>query len=270
MRIFNLLALCLICFMTIAGEDPKPDPKPQETPAVGDVVIISGEHATGTLILPGGTETPSWIVATEELAKARLATCKNDPAMKGRECAHRVMVTYIKLDNPTLHEVIMSQEPGFGTAIAVDAHKLITCFHVVDGATRIRIQIDDDVAGPHWADATVERTDEDFDIALIVTTEDLKFAAVDERNKTQPGEIATHWGAPEGGPIVAIQGAVCVNMKCQEFYRLFDAKVKPGCSGGPLISDDGKIVGMMCDMRNNDSAGVFLPARRIRQFLKEK
>lgn len=140
---------------------------------------------------------------------------------------------------------------GSGTGFFVDGRRLVTAAHVVDGATKIRVQ----VAGATY-NASVSGRDDRADVAMVTLTQGnftgtpLTFAD-DEPPKGAPVAAI---GYPGGGALTFTRGSV---KKTDASVRVVDdgikrtrmvktdALVSPGNSGGPLVGVDGKVYGIV-------------------------
>jgi serine protease Do len=137
---------------------------------------------------------------------------------------------------------------GFGSGVIVDAKGvIITNFHVVDGADQVTVQLSD---GRKFNSKDV-KTDPKTDLAIvrIEAPADLPFLELGDSDAMQIGDRVLAVGAPFGltgtvthGIISAKDRSLQLNM--YEDFLQTDAAINPGNSGGPLVSLDGKIIGI--------------------------
>jgi len=137
---------------------------------------------------------------------------------------------------------------GFGSGVLVDAKGVIlTNFHVVDGAEKVTVQLSD---GRKLTSKDV-KTDPKTDLAIvrIEAPAALPFLELGDSDAMQIGDRVLAVGAPFGltgtvthGIISAKDRSLQLNM--YEDFIQTDAAINPGNSGGPLISLDGKIIGI--------------------------
>lgn len=157
-----------------------------------------------------------------------------------------------------------------GTATGIATRTLVTAFHVVENAKRCEVEING-----AWKTAKIVRTDNEFDIALLAVDVDLSgIVSLDDRKDAQFGEATLAYGVPDlDKPVREFKGFVSrakLPLPILTVYRVIDSEaILPGCSGGPVIGAAGKLIGIMIFATKANDFGVFLPARRIKQFLAE-
>jgi serine protease Do len=137
---------------------------------------------------------------------------------------------------------------GSGFIYSSDGY-IVTNNHVVDGATKISVALQD---GTKY-DATKIGTDPDTDLAVIrIEASDLPAAILGTSSDLVPGELAVAVGSPEGfqGSVTSgIISALNRNIYIPNSAPLLDviqtdAAVNPGNSGGPLCNSMGEVVGI--------------------------
>ena len=143
------------------------------------------------------------------------------------------------------------QGSGSGVIIRPDGY-IVTNNHVVDGATKIEVTLNNNKTYP----ATVVGTDPATDVALIKIEEGglptLKFG---DSDKLRLGEWVLAIGSPLGeelrstitAGIVSAKGRSMPNYKGEfkiESFIQTDAAVNPGNSGGALVNKAGELVGI--------------------------
>jgi S1-C subfamily serine protease len=153
---------------------------------------------------------------------------------------------------------------GLGTGVIInDQGAILTALHVVDKAKNIKVSFAD---GTESA-AAVEATDEENDIAVLVTEllPDVIVPAV-LGGGLQIGEDAYAVGHPLG--LVGSLSAGVVSGLDRSITRedgvplkgliQFDAAVNPGNSGGPLLNRNGQVVGIVTALANPSRDGYFM------------
>lgn len=158
-------------------------------------------------------------------------------------------------------------ELGLGTGVVVDeSGAILTSLHVVAGAQRIELRFAD---GARSEGAVVGATPEN-DLAVLraeAGPDDLRPATLRSTAGLQPGDRVIAVGNPFGiGPSVSagIISGLGRNYYSPEGRRLlsdliqFDAAANPGNSGGPLVTDDGEVIGIVTAILNPTDQRVFV------------
>lgn len=137
---------------------------------------------------------------------------------------------------------------GSGVIISADGY-IVTNNHVIDGAEKITVTLNDDSE----YSARVIGTDSNTDIALIkISAKGLHPVAFANSDNVKVGEWAVAVGNPFGFNssvtvgIVSAKGrgfAESSNMGIKSFIQ-HDAAVNPGNSGGALVNTDGELIGI--------------------------
>lgn len=134
---------------------------------------------------------------------------------------------------------------GSGFIISEDGY-IITNAHVVDGASEIRVGLQDRREFP----AELVGADAASDIALLkVDSTGLQVVRVGNSEDLRVGEWVLAIGSPFGFEHTATQGIVSALARSlpDDTYVPFiqtDVAVNPGNSGGPLFNTDGEVVGV--------------------------
>ena len=168
----------------------------------------------------------------------------------------------VRLDDPELTEAAASvaritgvayacgvSSSGSGFVIAED--RVVTNAHVVAGVDQPVVEL----PGQEARDGKVVYFDPIGDIAVIAVT-DLDATPLDVSPVLSPGASAAVQGYPHGGPFESMSAAVLAvgtvpvpdiyegSSTLREIYTL-DADVRPGNSGGPLLTADGDVAGLV-------------------------
>jgi len=160
-----------------------------------------------------------------------------------------------KSDKDEWHEYIT----GTGTGVViVDSGLILTSLHVVAGAQRIGVVFSDGLE----SDALLVSAQPENDLAVIQATklpDDLVPATLKSTSDLRVGDEVIAVGFPFGiGPSASV-GAVSGLRRSffspegkRELGNLiqFDAAANPGNSGGPLITADGGVVGIVAAILN--------------------
>ena len=154
---------------------------------------------------------------------------------------------------------------GTGVVI-VDSGIILTNLHVVAGAKRLSVTFYDGME----SDAELIAAQPENDLAVIKAKrlpDDLPAATLGSSARLQPGDDVVAVGFPFGiGPSVSAGVVSGLNRGFRssdgkrQLSRLiqFDAAVNPGNSGGPLITMDGEVVGIVTAIFNPTEARTFI------------
>jgi S1-C subfamily serine protease len=158
-------------------------------------------------------------------------------------------------------------EDNIGTGVVmVDSGVILTNLHVVQGARRLRVVFADGLE----ADAEVIGMRPEHDLAVLQAKDipdDLQPATMRSTSGLRPGEEVVAVGFPFGiGPSASagVVSGLRREYRSASGQRLlsnliqFDAAVNPGNSGGPLVTTDGAVVGIVTGLLNPTEQRVFV------------
>ncbi len=144
------------------------------------------------------------------------------------------------------------RERSLGSGVIVDSKGyIVTNFHVVDKADRIRVKLMDDPATVTY-DATVVGVDKETDLAVIKidAKKSLPAAKLGNSDSMVVGDWVLAVGSPFGldetvtAGIVSAKGRNIVPGRQFESFIQTDAAINPGNSGGPLVNLAGEVIGI--------------------------
>jgi len=138
------------------------------------------------------------------------------------------------------------QAAGSGFIISSDGH-ILTNNHVVEGADKITVRLDDE----REFEAEVVGTDPQSDVALIkIDGKNLPTLPLGDSDKLEVGE----WVIAIGSPfelnqtvtvgVVSAKGRNRMGINDYENFIQTDAAINPGNSGGPLLNIHGEAIGI--------------------------
>ena len=167
----------------------------------------------------------------------------------------------------------MKHSLGSGVIIDKEGY-ILTNFHVIERASKIRVTLTDESA----YDATFIAGDEINDLALIKIDplkplKAVEFAADDD---VLLGETVIVLGNPFGLAHSVTVGVLSAKNREASYggevlYRDIlqtDAAVNPGSSGGPLLNIDGQLIGLnVAIYQEAQNIGFALPVSRVRELL---
>jgi S1-C subfamily serine protease len=156
---------------------------------------------------------------------------------------------------------------GIGTGVVFSEDGLIfTCLHVMAGAERIGVTFGDGTE----SEVEIVNVQPENDLAVLkpkTVPDDLKPATLRSTKGLNVGDEVVAVGFPFGIGPTATAGVVS-GLRREHFSQegqrnlidliQFDAAANPGNSGGPLVTRDGDVVGIVTSIMNPISEGFFV------------
>ena len=167
------------------------------------------------------------------------------------------------------------QGSGSGVILTSDGY-IATCAHVVDGAKKLTVTLNDDTA----YEATIIGSDARNDIAIIkIEAQNLVPATLGDSSMLTVGEDVIAIGNPLGelrgtatsGIISAVKRTITVEDTEMELIQT-DAAISPGNSGGGLFNASGKLIGIVNAKISSSSAeglGFAIPINNVYQEIND-
>lgn len=160
---------------------------------------------------------------------------------------------------------------GTGFVVAADGY-LITCAHVVQGADKIEVQLQ---GKTHPAQVVAVEPDDDLAL-LKIDAAGLQPLLLADSEKVRLGEEVRAIGFPLssvlGNGIKVTRGIVAGIVEREQGKRFqIDAAVNPGNSGGPVVNDQGQVVGVASSKLIGlelTRVGFCVPAARTLSIMK--
>jgi S1-C subfamily serine protease len=178
-----------------------------------------------------------------------------------------VRVQGMQSNRDSARDPIRYDDTSVGTGVViVDKGIILTNLHVVQGADKIKITFHDG----HVSEATIESIQPEHDLAVLQAKslpDDLQAATLRSTNDLQLGDLVVAVGFPFGiGPSVSsgVISGLKRGYKSPEGKReltnliQFDTAVNPGNSGGPLVTAEGEVVGIVTGILNPTGQRVFV------------
>jgi S1-C subfamily serine protease len=229
---------------------------------VGALVVVAGYHAWSLAQFSAITQ--------DDIDAAVEHTLKETPLpAPGVKAYETVLPSVVRIESfVTDPKTKEEKQHGVGTGVViVNDGTILTNLHVVQGAERIKITFMDG----HETAGIFQGARPEHDLAVVrakVIPDDLFAATMASTAKLKPGDHVFAVGFPFGiGP--SISGGVVSGLK-REFKSpdggnsltnliQFDAAANPGNSGGPLITAEGEVVGIVTAILNpNDDQRTFI------------
>jgi serine protease Do len=159
----------------------------------------------------------------------------------------------IEADSDSRVGTVVAQQRSSGSGILVTSDGfVVTNAHVVQGARRLWVRLNKDVANvpSHLQDATLVGMDQQTDLAVIkINATGLPFLKFADSNSLNQGQIVLAFGNPLGLENSVSMGVVSavdrqLDPDSPLVYIQTDTAINPGNSGGPLVNTAGEVVGI--------------------------
>jgi len=160
-----------------------------------------------------------------------------------------------------------AMERSLGTGVVIiDNGTILTNLHVVWGAKKIRVRF----ADGHESEAVMVGAQPENDLAVLKALslpDDLEPATMRSTGDLKPGDHVIAVGHPFGiGPSVSygVVSGLKRDFRSPEGQKTltnliqFDAAANPGNSGGPLVTMDGQVVGIVTAILNPSEQRTFI------------
>ena len=160
-----------------------------------------------------------------------------------------------------------AMERSLGTGVVIiDNGTILTNLHVVSGAKRVRVRF----ANGHESEAVMVGAQPENDLAVLKATslpDDLEAATMRSTADLRPGDHVVAVGHPFGiGPSASygVVSGLKREFRSTEGEKMltnliqFDAAANPGNSGGPLVTMEGEVVGVVTAILNPTKQRVFV------------
>ncbi|MDD3174063.1 MAG: trypsin-like peptidase domain-containing protein [Herbinix sp.] len=148
--------------------------------------------------------------------------------------------------SPSTVEIVAQDEYGesIGSGFFVGEGKVVTNYHVIEGATKIVVKTYDK---KEYAISTILGYDEELDLAILELKKDYVILNLCQE-ETAGGEDVYTFGSPLGLTGTMTKGMVStasrtIESEKAEFIQI-DASISPGNSGGPLVNANGEVIGI--------------------------
>ena len=233
------------------------------------LVAAGGLFAVGLVWLHAAMTPAAAPLAQKDIDAAVLHTLETvpmpSPAAKAYAAVQRSVVRVHGRTSDEREDGYQTEGVGTGVVI-VDTGIILTNLHVVNGADHVQVEFFDGLE----SEATVIGVRPEHDLAVLQAKklpDDLVAATMRSTSDLAPGDEVVAVGFPFGiGPSVS-SGVVS---GLQREYRSpqgkrqltnliqFDAAANPGNSGGPLVTADGEVVGIVTAILNPTDQHVFI------------
>jgi S1-C subfamily serine protease len=235
----------------------------------GTVYFAAGAVLAGLIFLMNGTGTPAHRQLTQDdIDAAVMRTLENNTLPSRLAKAFDIIrPAVVRVRGFGVDENGDEIERSVGTGVViVDSGIILTNLHVVHGAKSIKVVFHDGLE----ADAAIIGVQPEHDLAVLqakTIPDDLHAATLRSTAGLRPGEEVIAVGFPFGiGPSVSagVISGLGREYQTADGKRVltnliqFDAAVNPGNSGGPLITPDGEVIGIVTGLLNPSEQRVFI------------
>lgn len=258
------------------------DPLPPEPPRRGRRTAL----VVGAALLAGAGGATAFSALTDD-ENERVARPQTAPALPGAKGTLRPTAKaklYAAASKAVVSVRVRSSGAlGSGTGFLIDRNgTIVTNAHVVQSATTVQIQLDDD---KDFVQARVTGTDASTDLAVlraepkdVAGITPLKFA---DSSTLNVGDTAMAIGYPLGLDRTATSGIISGlgrEIEAPNGFRIdeviqTDAPINPGNSGGPLIDAAGRVIGVNSQIATagggggNVGIGFAVPSNTAREIV---
>jgi S1-C subfamily serine protease len=228
--------------------------------------------ALGLLAARDATRPKPVRLTQEHIDKAVLHTLENKTLpSRAAKAAEQVMPAVVRVQGYNGEE---NDEPGSGIemqgvgsgVVIVDNGLILTNLHVVAGSKRVTVKFFDGSE----SDVEMVRAYPENDLAVIKAKkvpDDLESATLGSTANLRPGDEVVAVGFPFGiGPSTSagVVSGLDRSFRSPEGKQVmtgliqFDAAANPGNSGGPLVTMDGEVIGIVTAILNPTPARTFI------------
>ena len=157
---------------------------------------------------------------------------------------------------------------ALGSGFAVGENCIVTNAHVIDAPSSITVE----TYGGARHKAYVLGINEREDIAVLIVPDAVfPYLEIADPSTMKTGDDIYAIGAPQGMAYTLTKGGISARERIigNRSYIQIDAPINQGNSGGPLLNDNGQVLGMNT-MKMSDSEGIALaiPITRICEYLQ--
>jgi S1-C subfamily serine protease len=221
---------------------------------------------------PAWTRKDVHVPTFEQIDSAMREAIKKEPLQAAAANAYEAVIDSVvrvvgeyATERPDPKEGEEKKSVGSGVVI-VDKGIILTNLHVVNGAARIKVTYSNGLV----SEAQLINVQPENDLAVLQAAsrpDELEAATMRSTGDLRPGDEVIAIGHPFGiGPSTS-QGVVSGlkrEFRSPEGKRVltnliqFDAAANPGNSGGPLVTMDGHVVGIVTAIMNPTEARTFI------------
>lgn len=188
---------------------------------------------------------------------AQQSTPLREISMGSQMVFRKIRPSVVSIQSQNTSDIYKPRAQGSGIAISSDGY-IVTNYHVIKNFDRVYVEIE----GRRRLVAEIIGGDELTDLAVIkVDADDLIPAEWGDSDLLQVGSMVWAIGSPFGLQNSVTSGIISSTERhgednpYQEFLQT-DAAVNPGNSGGPLVDENGRVVGINTLIYGNRYQGI--------------
>jgi len=193
--------------------------------------------------------------------------------LAGKQCFGATIEEIAENATPSVVQIIIHDitgaQRGQGSGFFISPQKIITNAHVVNGAYSAEVFSDEG----YYDLITILNVDESMDLALLsVNAKNEVPLQTDPDTELKPGQRVIAIGNPLGLEQTLSDGLIsAVRMIDQLQILQITAPISPGSSGGPLLNEDGRVIGVVsATMREGQNLNFAIGIKTISEFLVTK
>lgn len=158
-----------------------------------------------------------------------------------------------------------------GSGIIIESMgKIVTNYHVIDGATKVEVILSD---GKKYEVSNIANYDEYRDIAILkIDADKLSSLKLGDSERVAQGDKVIAIGNPLGLPNTVTDGLISNNKRMFSGQRFLQtsAPLSKGSSGGALINDRAEVIGITSAFFDTgQNINLAIPINDMKPFLKE-
>ncbi len=163
--------------------------------------------------------------------------------------------------------VVIHTASGAGSGFVIEENVILTNAHVVGDYSNVNVELYDKTK----LNGVVIKVDENIDLALVQVNKDLTPLALNSHTP-EIGQDVYVIGAPKDMSYTMTKGIVSALDRSLggNKYIQIDASVNSGNSGGPLLDEEGKVLGVIT-LKHSDAEGIGFAVRAedVDKFLND-